>query len=152
MADGVALPGSQGYRRLLLEEVAVGRADRGEFLSGVAILAVMIGAASLAFAGLFGFAEGLSAGGAVGGFALVAQLLGFTLAGAVFALGAVFAFAFANLIAKRMRDLGLPGWRALAVATALGTAFSLGTPFAAAAVYVVAVWLVLLAMPSPGRR
>lgn len=152
MAEGVAGSERVGLKRLLVEEIAYGRADRVDFLRGLGLMVVLLVITGVTFWALFAFAEGLSADGAVTGVALVAQLVGFTLAGTLAVFFGTFAFAFANLIAKRARDLGLPGWKALAVATALGTAFSLGTPFASAAVYVAAVWLVLLLVPSARRR
>lgn len=139
------------WQRLLLEEIGDGRVDRRAFARGLVLLACLLTVGAVVFLALFTFAEQLSAGGAVVGFALVAQLIGFTVAATLAVVLSVLGFAFANLTAKRMRDLGLPGWAALAIATMLGTAFSLGTPFIAAASYVAAVWAVLLFMPSPRR-
>ncbi len=151
MIEARALRVRAEWRRLLLAEPGTGRADRFDFLFGLVLVAVLLALAVGLFGMLFAFAEGLSADGAVTGVALIAQLIGFVIAGTVALAAGVLTFAFANLIAKRMRDLGLPGWKALGIAWLLGAAFSLGTPLVAVIVYIVAVWSVLLLMPSARR-
>ena len=155
MSEVSSLRAAMPTKRLMFADIPFGRAGRRAFARGIAVVAGMLAVAAAIFRWLFVFAEGLSADGAVGGIALVAQLVGFTIAAAVGTVAFVLGFAFMNLIAKRLRDIGLPGWPSLAVACMLGTAFSLGAPLAATIVYIVAVWVLLFALPTmrrDGRR
>jgi uncharacterized membrane protein YhaH (DUF805 family) len=134
---------------LLFDEVRTGRAGRVQFVKGLVVLVVAFAVASVVLQGLFVFAESFSADGATPGlFGLVVQLVGFALAGVVAALALTLLYAFLNLIAKRLRDIGLPEWKALAVIFALGAAFSLGTPPGAAFGYIGTVWLLLFFLPA----
>ena len=134
---------------LLFDEVRTGRAGRLAFVKGLAVLLLAFAAAAVVLQGLFAFAESFSAdGGVPGAFGLVAQLVGFALAGVVGALALTLFYAFLNLIAKRLRDIGLPAWKALTVIFMLGAAFSLGTPAGAAFGYVGTVWLLLFFLPA----
>jgi len=130
---------------LLFDEVRTGRAGRVTFLKGLVALGVAAAAALLVLRGIFVFAESVGGGGALG---MVAELVGFALAGVVAALVLTLVYAFMNLIAKRLRDIGLPAWKALAVICALGAAFSLGTPPGAAFGYIGTVWLLLFFLPA----
>jgi uncharacterized membrane protein YhaH (DUF805 family) len=134
---------------LLFDEVRTGRAGRVDFVKGLVVLVLAFALASVVLQGLFGFAESFSADGATPGvFGLIVQLVGFALAGVVAALALTLFYAFLNLIAKRLRDIGLPAWKALTVVFMLGAAFSLGTPAGAAFGYIGTVWLLLFALPA----
>jgi uncharacterized membrane protein YhaH (DUF805 family) len=133
---------------LLFDQVRTGRADRLQFVKGLVVLLLAFAAATVLLQVVFGFAESFSADGAPGPLGLVVQLLGFALAGVVAALALTLFYAFLNLIAKRLRDIGLPAWKALAVIFALGAAFSLGTPPGAAFGYIGTVWLLLFFLPA----
>ncbi|MFP4360844.1 MAG: DUF805 domain-containing protein [Alphaproteobacteria bacterium] len=133
---------------LLFDQVRTGRAGRLAFVKGLVVLALAFALATVVLQWLFIFAEGFSAGGAPGAVGLVVQLLGFALAGVVAALALTLVYAFLNLIAKRLRDIGLPAWKALTVIFMLGTAFSLGTPPGAAFGYIGTVWLLLFFLPA----
>ncbi len=152
MAKATLTPRRHAFRRLFFWDIASGRVDRVDFLRGLAVLGAMIFLAAAAFAILFTFAERLGTAGAVAGLVLLGQLVGFAAAGALAVVVSTLGFAFLNLIAKRMRDLGLPGWRALGVAWVLGTAFSLGAPLVATVIYIAVVWGVMLLVPTPPRR
>lgn len=133
---------------LLFDQVRTGRAGRLAFVKGLAVLALAFALATVVLQGLFVFAEGFSDGGAPGAVGLVVQLVGFALAGVVAALALTLIYAFLNLIAKRLRDIGLPAWKALTVIFMLGAAFSLGTPPGAAFGYIGTVWLLLFFLPA----
>jgi uncharacterized membrane protein YhaH (DUF805 family) len=128
--------------------VKTGRVGRGDFAKGIGLAAIGAALTLVPFDWLVRFAEQFSDGGPPSLIGLPLQLVGFVLAALVLTLTSLLVFAFFNLIARRARDLGLPGWKAVAVATMLGTAFSLAAPLAATAVYVLAVWAVLLARPG----
>jgi uncharacterized membrane protein YhaH (DUF805 family) len=134
---------------LLFDEVRTGRADRLQFVKGLAVLLAAFAVATVVLQGIFVFAESFSAGGTTPGlFGLIVQLVGFALAGVVAALVLTLIYAFLNLIAKRLRDIGLPAWKALTVLFMLGAAFSLGTPPGAAFGYIGTVWLLLFFLPA----
>ena len=133
---------------LLFDQVRTGRAGRLAFAKGLVLLVVALAVATVVLQGLFVFAESFSNGGTPGAFGLVVQLVGFAIAGVVGALALTLLYAFMNLIAKRLRDIGLPGWKALAVLFMLGAAFSLGTPAGAAFGYIGTVWLLLFFLPA----
>ena len=137
---------------LLLGGVQDGRTGRAAFAVGVVLALLGFALTLLVLDLLVRGAEGFSVGGAPSLPGLLAQFVGFAVAGFAFTAMATFGFAVFNLIAKRARDLGLAGWKALAVATMLGTAFSLGAPLLATGIYVATVWVALLAMPSRPRR
>jgi uncharacterized membrane protein YhaH (DUF805 family) len=129
--------------------VRTGRADRLQFVKGLAVLLAAFAVATVVLQGIFVFAESFSAGGTTPGlFGLIVQLVGFALAGVVAALVLTLIYAFLNLIAKRLRDIGLPAWKALTVLFMLGAAFSLGTPPGAAFGYIGTVWLLLFFLPA----
>jgi len=133
---------------LLFDQVRTGRAGRLAFVKGLVVLALAFALATVVLQGLFVFAEGFSNGGTPGAFGLVVQLVGFALAGVVAALALTLVYGFLNLIAKRLRDIGLPAWKALTVIFMLGAAFSLGTPPGAAFGYIGTVWLLLFFLPA----
>jgi len=133
---------------LLFDQVRTGRAGRLAFVKGLVVLALAFALATVVLQGLFVFAEGFSNGGTPGAFGLVVQLVGFALAGVVAALALTLVYGFLNLIAKRLRDIGLPAWKALTVIFMLGAAFSLCTPPGAAFGYIGTVWLLLFFLPA----
>ncbi len=134
---------------LLFDEIRTGRAGRLAFVKGLAALLAGFVAATFVLRWIFIFSESFSADGATPGlFGLVAQLVGFALAGVIAALALTLVYAFLNLIAKRLRDIGLPAWKALAVLFMLGAAFSLATPPGAAFGYIGTVWLLLFFLPA----
>jgi uncharacterized membrane protein YhaH (DUF805 family) len=133
---------------LLFDRVRTGRAGRLDFVKGLVLLLLAFAVASTVLGWLVGFAESFSADGAPGAFGLAVQLVGFAVAGVIAALALTLVYAFLNLIAKRLRDIGLPAWKALAVIFALGAAFSLATPPAAAFGYIGTVWLLLFFLPA----
>jgi len=134
---------------LLFDEVRTGRADRLQFVQGLVALVLAFALASVVLRGIFVFAESFSAGGTTPGlFGMIVQLVGFALAGVIAALVLTLGYAFLNLLAKRLRDIGLPAWKALSVIFVLGAAFSLGTPPGAAFGYIGTVWLLLFFLPA----
>jgi uncharacterized membrane protein YhaH (DUF805 family) len=133
---------------LLFDQIRTGRADRLQFVKGLVALALAFALATVVLQGLFVFAESFSNGGVPGALGLVVQLVGFALAGVVAALALTLVYAFFNLIAKRLRDIGLPAWKALTVIFMLGAAFSLSTPAGAAFGYIGTVWLLLFFLPA----
>jgi len=149
-----AKPARISWKRLLFEDIPNGELDRRAFARGLIGLASMLALALVVFQAHFHYAESFSEEGVVQGLAVVVQLAGYVIAAVFATVIAVLAAAAANLVAKRLRHIGLPGWHALAVLSVLGTAFSLGAPTAAALGYVAVVWAALFLMPSlrPRRR
>ncbi len=147
-------PAKTPWKRLLFEDIPNGQLDRRAFARGLIGLAAMLGLALVVFQAHFHYAESFSEEGMVRGLAVVVQLAGYVIAAVFATVIAVLAAAGANLVAKRLRHIGLPGWHALAVLCVLGTAFSLGAPAAAALGYVAVIWAALFFMPSlrPRRR
>ncbi|MEO1090146.1 MAG: DUF805 domain-containing protein [Pseudomonadota bacterium] len=144
--------------RLLLGEPRNGRLGRSSFVRALLVLAAAAVAFAVVFGGLFWMAEALSdvhvawLERPARFLAIAAQAILFAVAGFAFLIGPAIGFGFLNVIAKRCRDIGLPGWPATLVACMLGTAFSLGAPPVARNVFLVLTWAALLGLRSaPGR-
>jgi uncharacterized membrane protein YhaH (DUF805 family) len=134
---------------LLFDQVRTGRAGRLDFVKGLVALALAFAVAGIVLQSLVVFAESFNAGGGTpGALGLIAQLVSFAIAGIVAALALLLFYAFLNLIAKRLRDIGLPAWKALTVIFMLGAAFSIATPAGAAFGYIGTVWLLMFFLPN----
>ncbi len=136
---------------LVFGESKTGRLARGAFARGVAQVLVGCGLAVALVNGLVWASEALIGDEPPSVAVTLVQVLGFLVAGVVATVAGLLTFGFFNLIAKRVRDLGFPGWKTVAVLTMLGTAFSFAAPLTATIGYIVAVWSVLLLVPTSER-
>ncbi|TVQ38496.1 MAG: hypothetical protein EA356_02880 [Geminicoccaceae bacterium] len=127
------------------------RLGRLDFAKGIGFVLGALALNSAIIAGTVWLGEALIGEEPPSLWVLALQVLGFLIAGFVACAVVLLAFAFFNLIGKRMRDLGLPGWKSVAVATMLGTAFSFAAPPVATLTYIVVVWALLLGLPSSPR-
>ena len=132
-------------------ESKTGRLGRGVFAKGVLLVLAAFAAAVLVLNLLVWAGEALIGDEPPSLLVTLLQILGFLVAGFVLAAAGLLAFGFFNLIAKRVRDLGFPGWKTVAVLTMLGTAFSFAAPLPATIGYIALVWSVLLLMPTSER-
>jgi len=98
---------------VLFGEIATGRLKRLPYLGWYALLALLVLLAGFGIGASFGLAERSAGGNIADAQALIADkfgILGIVLIVAVFA---VLLFAQLNIAAKRIRDIGLPGWLVL---------------------------------------
>ena len=98
---------------VLFGEIATGRLKRLPFLGWYALLALLVLMAGFGIGASVGLAERSAGGNIADAQALIADkfgILGIVLIVAVFA---VLLFAQLNIAAKRIRDIGLPGWLVL---------------------------------------
>ncbi|MFW5680221.1 MAG: hypothetical protein ACOC3D_08125 [Pseudomonadota bacterium] len=127
------------------------RLSRLPFAKGVGLVLACFAGSILILNGLVWLGEALIGDAPPSVLVTLVQVLGFLVAGFVAAAAGLLAYAFFNLIAKRLRDLGMPGWKTVAVLTMLGTAFSFAAPLVATLAYIAVVWTLLLGLPSSPR-
>lgn len=134
--------------RKLFADVAAGRLTRLQYLGCWAVLGVAFIAGGIALGAGIGVAERLIGGDlAEAQQALKSRLGGPLLVVLGLALAAAL-FAHLNIAAKRMRDIGLPGWLAVLAVAVLSGVVSGGVGAEAGSLWGAVVMLVLLLVPS----
>jgi uncharacterized membrane protein YhaH (DUF805 family) len=132
----------------LFADVARGRLARLPYLGCLAVLGVSFVLAGLALGAGIGVAERLIGGDVAAAQKELQARLGGPFAIVIGLCLAVMLFAHANIAAKRLRDIGLPGWLALLAIVVLSVLLSGLVGAQAGTLWGSAVTLVLLLVPS----
>ena len=94
----------------LFGEVGSGRLNRMQYLGYLFLLTVLMFLAIFATILLVGAAEQMAGGNLQDVQAMIAEKLGMPAVIGILVLASVFTFASLNITAKRLREMGLPGW------------------------------------------
>lgn len=140
----------------LFGNVRDGRLRRLPYLGYCLLLLLLVLAIGVVFTLLLGGSEGLveaiSGGDAEKANELLQQHLGSTaislLVAATIVIGAAISFANINLQAKRLRDMGLPGWLGVAVIFALELVITALVGNQTASMFHLVTFLALLLIPT----
>ena len=140
----------------LFGDLRDGRLQRLPYLGYCLLVLLLVFAVGLGFVFIFGISEGLTAAITGGDVEKAQQLLQQHLGGtaivllvvATLVIGTAISFANLNLQAKRLRDMGLPGWIAVAAIFALELVITATVGNQTASTLHLIVFLALLLIPS----
>jgi uncharacterized membrane protein YhaH (DUF805 family) len=133
--------------RILFGEIKNGKLKRLAYLGWYFALALMVLLTALGIGAGIGVAERIVGGNLAEAQSLLAERFGVVGLIGIIGVFAVLGFAFANIAAKRVRDMGLPGWWVIAAAFVIGTlASSIGEQISG--IWTLATTLALLLIPS----
>ena len=134
--------------RVLFGEISSGRLLRLPYL-GWSVLVGVLGLAIAIGIGLaIGVAEQIVGGDLQSAQTQLTQQFGIPAIILVFALYAVLLFASLNVMAKRLRDIGLPGWWAVVAIAIIGMLISAVASQEVASGVNFLVWIALLLVPT----
>jgi uncharacterized membrane protein YhaH (DUF805 family) len=134
--------------RTLFGEIQDGRLQRLQYLGWYIVLAVLMLLVGLGIGAGIGIAERMVGGSLAEAQALITERFGAVgLIGIVVVCG-VLLFAYTNIAAKRVRDMGLPGWWVILAAVIVGALISAFAGQQVSGLWTLATTLALLLIPS----
>ena len=134
--------------KIFFADVFDGRLRRLPFLGYSLLLLLLFGLVMMGIGASIGVAEQLVGGELQQAQALLRERFGVLAILLVMLLAAMVLFASANMMAKRFRDMGLPGWTVVLACVVIGAVLSHYVSIEAASGFNGLSWLLLLLVPG----